>query len=88
MPISDSSKVAVHPSDIDFTNAHATDPANSEAATVNTLPVVQVVTALPTGDDLAAVKKGQIFYNTTDNLVSISDADGSLETMNAAGVFA
>ena len=88
MPISDSSKVAVHPSDIDFTNAHATDAANSEATTVNVLPIVQVVSALPTGDDLAALKRGQILYNTTTNLISICDADGSLETMNAAGVFA
>ena len=81
MPISDTSKVAVHPSDIDFTNAHATDPANSEATTVNALPVVQVVTALPTSDDLAAVKKGQIFYDTTNNQISVSDADGSLESL-------
>lgn len=81
MPISDSSKVAVHPSDIDFTNAHATDPANSEAAAINVLPVVQVVTALPTGDDLAAVKKGQIFYDTTNNQISVADADGSLESL-------
>ena len=84
MAISDSSKVALHPSDIDFTNAHATHPVNYEAATINALPVVQVVATIPTGASLAALKRGQIVYSLDTNKISICDADGSLETLAEA----
>jgi hypothetical protein len=84
MTIDKDSKVAVLKSDIDLRNAHADDPNNMQATSLEDLNYVKIVATAP-----SAGETGQLFYNTADNrlYICIDGATNDFEILAAGAAF-
>lgn len=78
MTIDKDSKVAVLKSDIDLRNAHADDPNNMQATSLEDLNYVKIVATAPTTG-----AAGQVFYNTDDNKLYVCTATDTFKKSTA-----